>query len=284
MRSFGEKVIELRKIKNMTQSELGSLLNVSAQAVSKWENNQSEPDMETLKRMCSIFNVSLNELLSYEETAVTNGSSSLSRENNSHTKVIVGYCSQCKKPISQEENYEVVNGRFRQLIYCEDCDKKLKQERAEKERKDISGDIKHGFIWGTLAGIVVFVLLLIAMLNSKVYIGEVITLIVLTYSVFALIAQLFWDGAIIDIFDFFTRSFSMPGVIFSLDIDGIIWFIVVKLSLSILAILLSILVFLFGIVVALVVAPFSFPFATARIFRERNEAGEEIYPSNNFDE
>ena len=72
MNSFGEKVIELRRINNMTQSELGSRLNVSAQAVSKWENNQSEPDMQTLKKMCNIFNVSLNELLSYDETGLTN--------------------------------------------------------------------------------------------------------------------------------------------------------------------------------------------------------------------
>lgn len=53
--SLGEKIKLLRKSKNLTQNELGKLLNVSFQAVSKWEKNLSQPDIETIKKICEIF-------------------------------------------------------------------------------------------------------------------------------------------------------------------------------------------------------------------------------------
>ena len=99
-----------------------------------------------------------------------------------------------------------------------------------------------------------------------------------------MVTQVFWDGAIVDVFDFFCRSFSMPGVIFSLDLDGIIWFIAVKLLLSILAMLLSVFVFLIGLVVALVVAPFTFIPATTRVFREKRESTEQLQQLNDIEE
>ena len=52
--NYGQKIAELRKGKGLTQSELGLKLNITAQAVSKWENNLSEPDIDSIKRMCEI--------------------------------------------------------------------------------------------------------------------------------------------------------------------------------------------------------------------------------------
>ena len=283
MNSFGEKVIELRRINNMTQSELGSRLNVSAQAVSKWENNQSEPDMQTLKKMCNIFNVSLNELLSYDETGVTN-TDSLKDETSAQPRIIVGYCSQCKKPIEQDEDYEVFNGRGRQFIYCKDCKREREIKRVQEDKKDATSQIRKGFIWGTIASIAVFAIFLACALGSANVGRDIVLTIVLTICSFAMVTQVFWDGAIVDVFDFFCRSFSMPGVIFSLDLDGIIWFIAVKLLLSILAMLLSVFVFLIGLVVALVVAPFTFVPATTRVFREKRESTEQLQQLNDIEE
>ena len=42
--SIGERIIELRTQKNLSQGELASALSVSRQAISKWENDQSSPD------------------------------------------------------------------------------------------------------------------------------------------------------------------------------------------------------------------------------------------------
>ena len=51
--SLGKTLAELRKKSKMTQSELGDKLNISAQAISKWENDSSEPDISTLKKLAT---------------------------------------------------------------------------------------------------------------------------------------------------------------------------------------------------------------------------------------
>lgn len=61
--SLGEKIKLLRKSKNLTQNELGKLLNVSFQAVSKWEKNLSQPDIETIKKICEIFEINVDDFL-----------------------------------------------------------------------------------------------------------------------------------------------------------------------------------------------------------------------------
>ena len=61
--SLGEKIKLLRKSKNLTQNELGKLLNVSFQAVSKWEKNVSQPDIETIKKICEIFEINVDNFL-----------------------------------------------------------------------------------------------------------------------------------------------------------------------------------------------------------------------------
>lgn len=48
--NYGQKIAELRKKADMTQAELGESLNVTSQAVSKWENGLSEPDLGTINK------------------------------------------------------------------------------------------------------------------------------------------------------------------------------------------------------------------------------------------
>ena len=63
MKRCGEQISFHRKRLNMTQTELGEKLNVTAQAVSKWENGISEPDLSSVQRLCRIFGISVDELL-----------------------------------------------------------------------------------------------------------------------------------------------------------------------------------------------------------------------------
>ena len=58
-----ENTIFLRQQQNMTQQELAARVNVTHQAVSKWENGSSIPDLQTLMTLSRLFNVSLDELL-----------------------------------------------------------------------------------------------------------------------------------------------------------------------------------------------------------------------------
>ena len=54
---------ELRHNVNMTQDEMAQALFVTRQAVSRWENGDTTPNLETLKQISKIFGISLNHLL-----------------------------------------------------------------------------------------------------------------------------------------------------------------------------------------------------------------------------
>ena len=60
---FHEKLQELRKQKGLTQEQLAERMRVSAQAVSKWENNLSCPDISVLPELADVFGISLDELM-----------------------------------------------------------------------------------------------------------------------------------------------------------------------------------------------------------------------------
>lgn len=61
--SFGARLKELRIEKNMQQSELGRLLNITNVAVSHYENDNRKPTPEIISKVSDIFNVSTDYLL-----------------------------------------------------------------------------------------------------------------------------------------------------------------------------------------------------------------------------
>lgn len=61
--NIGNKILELRRQKNVTQEELAANLGVTAAAVSKWENNYNLPDIYMLCSLADYFNVTTDELL-----------------------------------------------------------------------------------------------------------------------------------------------------------------------------------------------------------------------------
>lgn len=61
--SFGENLINLRKQKGWSQDDLADNLNLSRQAISKWENNTSKPDIDNIKKISKVFSVGIDDLL-----------------------------------------------------------------------------------------------------------------------------------------------------------------------------------------------------------------------------
>lgn len=61
--TIGEKIYNLRTKANISQETMGIDLGVSRQAVSKWETNQSTPDLENLKMIANYFNIPLTDLI-----------------------------------------------------------------------------------------------------------------------------------------------------------------------------------------------------------------------------
>lgn len=65
---IGTKIRELRRQRGLTQEELAARLNISSQAVSKWENDTCYPDITQIPALAGFFGVSLDELFSYDVT------------------------------------------------------------------------------------------------------------------------------------------------------------------------------------------------------------------------
>lgn len=70
METLGTRLVELRKKYNFTQADIGEKLNVSVQAVSKWENDLSLPDYDYLIKLADLFNTSIDELLGRKKEIV----------------------------------------------------------------------------------------------------------------------------------------------------------------------------------------------------------------------
>ena len=70
--TFGERLYELRKKKNVSQEELAELLDVSRQSISKWENDKAYPEMTRLLFMSEYFDVSLDYLMRGVEDSENN--------------------------------------------------------------------------------------------------------------------------------------------------------------------------------------------------------------------
>ena len=65
--TFGQRFSRLRKQRGLTQEELGEKVGLSGQAVSKWENDASMPDVSLLVELSEILGVSLDELLGKQQ-------------------------------------------------------------------------------------------------------------------------------------------------------------------------------------------------------------------------
>ena len=62
--NFGNNLMELRKKNGYSQEDLANKLNVTRQTISKWELEQTSPNLKDLKNIADIFNISLDELTS----------------------------------------------------------------------------------------------------------------------------------------------------------------------------------------------------------------------------
>lgn len=65
---LGKNIVKYRKEKNLTQTQLAEMLGVSFQAVSKWENDISMPDILLLPKLAAVLNVSCDILIGHYPT------------------------------------------------------------------------------------------------------------------------------------------------------------------------------------------------------------------------
>ena len=71
--TLGKRIVSHRKRLGLTQDQLAEQLGITAQAVSKWENDQSCPDITMLPRLSEIFGITIDALLGVEREMIHQG-------------------------------------------------------------------------------------------------------------------------------------------------------------------------------------------------------------------
>ena len=75
---FGNYLTELRKSSGLTQRYVAYELDVSDKAVSKWENGKSSPNIDEMRKLASLYDISINDLIDNMEE----------KRNNKITKIV----------------------------------------------------------------------------------------------------------------------------------------------------------------------------------------------------
>lgn len=140
----GEKIAELRKKHGMTQDDLGKAMNVSYQAVSKWERDESQPDFDTMTKIAKLFNVPLGyfakdgEAETSTETVKEEIKAAVKeavKEERTATPVEgpVGTCTVCGRLIKESEA-ETLSPK----LVCKECAERERRE-AQTPKDEIAG-------------------------------------------------------------------------------------------------------------------------------------------------
>ena len=85
--TMGKRISDLRKGKGMTQEQLAQLLGVTPQAVSKWENDLSCPDISILHQLAEALGVTTDELLGRTPLRISEGSDKCNGKGHAHVSV-----------------------------------------------------------------------------------------------------------------------------------------------------------------------------------------------------
>ena len=266
---IGEKIKELRIKNNLTQKELANKLCVTAQAVSRWENNEVEPSVATIKEISSLFNVSVDSLFGKETpTEKEVVTQVVTQYVEKESKPVLAVCEICNKPIY--DGKEIVRDYEKKSVRCISCEKK-RQERRRKERYE-HGILqrKRSFLWSGFVTAIILVIALAITITKNSGAAEIAASVVGALLTFPFLSCLFLENNFVMDMVCGIASWGfikLPGLIFSLDLDGIIWFITVKLFFFFFLFAFSAACFSLAIALGLIVSVFVYPFALKKNFK-----------------
>jgi transcriptional regulator with XRE-family HTH domain len=138
--SIGNRISKYRKEKGLTQEELAAKLGVSSQAVSKWENDASCPDISLLPQLCRTLGITTDELLTGNHNEVklipVEQRKSLDELTNSELKKLIS-ADKYKEIYSTAATQAMATVKSRLLIeyLCDELDIKITSKEYKAELK-----------------------------------------------------------------------------------------------------------------------------------------------------
>lgn len=276
--TIGAKILALRKARGVTQADLGVYLNISYQAVSKWERDESCPDFETLSRVAQFFGVPITYFEKGGETAVT-----VAVPTAESGRVMLGVCKECGKVVYEGD--EAVSTP----LTCKKCHTEIMERKARLERQKVEAAKKEaerqqkereykaaarreaiirsrnrGLIWGGIVAGLLLVLTIVSAIKDKDF-GLIVGAFIFALFAFTFVSQLFWDGAVFDCTLAGGHIIGTPGIIFTFDLDGFIFLIAMKILFAILRMFVWILTVVVCALAAIIISPFTFVPALFRV-------------------
>lgn len=276
---IGENIKRLRTTNGLTQKELAEKLFVTAQAVSRWENNEVEPSATTLYEMSKIFGVSIDELFGKSAPEVKVEKEVVVEKEIVYTepKQIIAVCSQCNKVIYKESDIIRGTGDNPNAAICKKCnDKNIAQRKAIVEanhKAEVSYGVKQrkkSFVWGGILSGLVLALTIWILSATSVKPGAYAIGVLFAVSIFTFVSCLFLKNNFVGemVMEIISWGFvKFPGVIFGLSIDGCLFFLAVKLLFWLLGMLLACTATVLAFVLGAVVSIFVYPFAIRKSFK-----------------
>ena len=264
--TLGNLLASKRKMANLTQQQVGDALNVSPQAVSKWENDLAQPDLIALKRLAELYNIPVSQLIDAadeEEPAAPAPEPEPAPAPQptvtyieTPQKPVLAVCEDCNKPIY--EGNDIVRRTQRHgksttnHVYCSVCAKKRDRIVTINQLEEAKKDKKLAIGWGIAFAVIVGV-------GLGVFTPIHFWAILLAFCTFCLTGCVFIDESFVgDMWqNMISWSFHAPGVIFDLSLDGVLWLIAVKILFWIIGVLFAIGAFLVGTAIGFLFAPFA---------------------------
>ena len=190
--SLGERLLELRKSKHLSQEELAYKLDVTRQTISKWETDQSTPDFDKIMPLCKLYGITSDELLTGKTTEKANEEVNVEPKDNRNKRLglvisIFLFFLAISWMVMAEDSLNLPDGIsvpiFLLIVALGVCilvynyAGTSKEKKKKEESNDIKDDLNKSIfnaISGIAAIIVLFIYLFISFLTGAWYITWII--------------------------------------------------------------------------------------------------------------
>lgn len=276
--AIGKNIKEYRNKLNITQKDLADKLHVTYQAVSRWENEETEPSISTITQMCEIFNCTVDELLGVEVQVEEEAKKEVEVQNSTSKTVFVPYptlINQNSKK-NRTNNFEDKESNMGAIEPNKILDKN-RPKQEERKRVRSSHERVEEFVEknvyairrtiGLVAGFITAAVVIIIGVVIKIYLNKSVGIGIAVSSIlfFTLINTIvYYNNFVAFAFEFIKDKglFGFLGFFFDLEDANVITIILLFIGLILFVVVASVMIVIFTVLS--VISLFLFPVALYR--------------------